>query len=87
MLTAVEGTLRACILRRRMTTSGRQDDVVEPFEPRDVLYFATEYSEAVRQQSFLKTIACATSWARLKTKLLDSRSHVMLLEMSNYLIS
>jgi hypothetical protein len=30
-----------------MTTSSRQNDSVKLFEPRDVLYFANEYSDAV----------------------------------------
>jgi hypothetical protein len=46
-LTVEWGAQRTCILRLRMTTSGRQDDAVKHFEPRDVLYFANEYSDAV----------------------------------------
>jgi hypothetical protein len=36
-----------------MTTSGRQDDSVKHFEPRDVLYFANEYSDAVSPRTLL----------------------------------
>jgi hypothetical protein len=46
-LTGVGGTPKACIPRLRMTTSSRQDDSVKHFEPRDGLYFANEYSDAV----------------------------------------
>ena len=45
--TGVGGTPKACILWLRMTTSGRQDDSVKHFEPRDGLYFANECSDAV----------------------------------------
>jgi hypothetical protein len=51
--TGVGGTPKACILWLRMTTSGRQDDSVKHFEPRDGLYFANEYSDAVSPRTFL----------------------------------
>jgi hypothetical protein len=39
--------------RLRMKISGRQDDSGKLFEPRDVLYFANEYSDAVSLRTLL----------------------------------
>ena len=48
----------------------------------DTLY----HLEAVWKQSLFKTISYAASVVRPKTELLENRSHIMLLEISNHLI-
>jgi hypothetical protein len=52
-LTVYWGAQGTCIPRLRMKISGRHDDAVKLFEPRDVLYFANECSDAVSLRTLL----------------------------------